>query len=292
MKKPNFFIVGQTRSGTTTIMYLLKQHPDVFIIHTGSSKIPAIFGFHPIKISEEEYLRGFSEAKKEKMIGDKCTDYMMCPESAAKIKDFNPQAKIIINLRNPIDCMHSLHNLMVNSLVLEPINDFDEALKAEKQRMNEELKTPNKYNYNLFYRKNVRYFEQVQRYFDEFGRDNVLVRIFEDFVSKPEESFKEVCKFLEIDSNFKPSFDHRNSNRISRNKLVHKLVMKTNGTAIRGIINKIPGSRNFYNFINLPQADRNLINPETVKRLKVELKPEIDKLSDILEKDLSYWYKN
>ena len=61
MRKPNFFIVGHTRSGTSSLLYQLKQHPDVFIIHTGTGQLHSLFGYYlPLIKSEKEYLRLFS----------------------------------------------------------------------------------------------------------------------------------------------------------------------------------------------------------------------------------------
>ena len=69
MRKPNFFIVGHTRSGTSSLLYQLKQHPDVFIIHTGTGQLHSLFGYYlPLIKSEKEYLRLFSDAKNEKCV--------------------------------------------------------------------------------------------------------------------------------------------------------------------------------------------------------------------------------
>jgi hypothetical protein len=292
LKKPNFFIVGQVRSGTTTLTNELNQHPDVFIIHSGSDKIPAIFGFPPIKITESKYLKAFVNVKNERMVGDKCTDYMICSNSAEKIKKFSPDAKIIINLRNPVDCMYSYYNLLLNSVIEENITDFKEALKKESSRLDEEQKHPGTHSYNLFYKKNVHYYEQIKRYLDNFGEKNVHIRIFEEFVRNPKKSFKEVCNFLEIDSNFEPNFKHSNANRKARNRLIQQMVMKTGGSKLRNIIRRIPFIRETYNLINLPNSKRDRLDPDLRKKLLIEFRPEIDKLSKLLKKDLSFWYNN
>ena len=51
MREPDFFIVGQTRSGTTSLQYQLQQHPDVFLIPKMYSGISTIFGFNPTYVS-------------------------------------------------------------------------------------------------------------------------------------------------------------------------------------------------------------------------------------------------
>ena len=55
MREPDFFIVGQTRSGTTSLQYQLQQHPDVFLIPKMYSGISTIFGFNPIEPSAEPW---------------------------------------------------------------------------------------------------------------------------------------------------------------------------------------------------------------------------------------------
>lgn len=288
--KPNFFIVGQTRSGTTSLFDQLRQHPDVFIIHTGTSITPSFFSFEPTIKRIEDYLELFSNAETQKCVGEKNTDNLMCKESAYRIKEFFPNSKIIINLRNPIDVMFSLHNLNVNSRVVEKISNFEEALNAEKNRLSEEKKNSGKYSPNVFYRKNVQYVKQISRYFELFGRQNVLVRIFEDYVTEPKKSFKEVCEFLEIDSKFIPEFTHRNSSRIARNKAVQSMVNKTQGSKFRNLIKKIPSIQQAYNFVNLPQF-KDDIEANLLIKLCEEFKPQIDELSILLDRDLSSWYE-
>ena len=75
MKKPNFFIVGEPKSGTTTLYDLLKTHPDIFM---PEEKEPSYFSkdfiqetidffgenlfFHHTKL--DSYLKLFNPANK------------------------------------------------------------------------------------------------------------------------------------------------------------------------------------------------------------------------------------
>ena len=96
MRKPNFFIVGQTRSGTSTLFAQLKQHPDVYIVHSGRGDLLPFFGFYPKIRTEEEYLEThYANAKDEKRVGEKSTDNLMSQTSASKIHQYYPDAKII-----------------------------------------------------------------------------------------------------------------------------------------------------------------------------------------------------
>jgi hypothetical protein len=291
MIKPNFFIVGQTRSGTTTLYHHLKQHPDVFIVHTGSGFTLQFFGMFPTVKTEEEYLKIYSNVKNEKAIGEKNTDTLIDPKSAKQIHQYYPDAKIIINLRNPIDVMLSVHNLMVNAAAVEKITDFEEALAAEKTRTMEELKKPGTHDPFLFYRKTARYIDQVQKYVDVFGLENIHIQIFDDFKKDPLIEFQKICRFLKIDDTFIPVMEHYNKRRISRSKTLQSLVNKTGRTRFRKIVRKVPKIQNAYNLINRPYVNKDQISEGVKMKLKKELKPEIEELSKLIGRDLTFWYK-
>jgi len=292
MRKPDFFIVGQTRSGTSTLVDQLNQHPDLFVVHSGLGDVPQFFGFEPTIKTEEEYLKIFKGVKNEKMMGEKGSDNLMAPKVAEKIHRYYPDAKIIMSLRNPIDMMVSLHNLMVHAGVFESIIDFEEALNAEKQREEEEAKNPGTHNPNLFYRRNARYVDQVKRYVDLFGLEKIHVRKFDDFVNDPIGTFQETCRFLGVDDTFVPITRHRNKRRVSRSRKVQGFVRSMHGTKIRKIVSKIPKIQDVYNIINRPMAPKEEEMSEELKqRLKIDLKPEIEALSKLIKKDLTYWCK-
>jgi hypothetical protein len=85
MRKPNFFIAGAPRSGTTALFYFLKQHPEIYM---SGLKEPYYFcsDFHeesdhfhqtelrfPIR-TEKTYLKLFQDAVHEKTVGDATRD--------------------------------------------------------------------------------------------------------------------------------------------------------------------------------------------------------------------------
>ena len=91
-KKPNLFIVGCGRSGTTSFYEYLRQHPQVFMSEV---KGPNFFGEEPNPSfpeffkNENNYLSLFKEVKNEKILGE--ASHLFSSESAPKqIKIFNP----------------------------------------------------------------------------------------------------------------------------------------------------------------------------------------------------------
>ena len=292
MREPDFFIVGQTRSGTTSLQYQLQQHPDVFLIPKIYSGISTIFGFNPILKTKEEYLAQYAEAKNEKILGETQVDNLLCPTSASEIKQFFPNAKIIISLRNPIDVMYSVYSSNFFRGDFKEYDSFEKALEAEEKRKQENNRFPGKFNPYYFYRDIAKYTEQVKRYLDLFSAQKIHIIIFEDYINNTEQGFRKLCEFLEINPNFKPSFEHMNQIRSLRSESVQKIVNKVAGSKLKTKLSKIPKIQQAYWFLNSPNYSRPKIDPDLRKKLCIELEPEINELSKLLNMDLTYWYKN
>ena len=172
------------------------------------------------------------------------------------------------------------------------MTDFKEALEAGPERERRNKENPGTYDENLLYRKMVSYPEQIKRYFDLFGKDKVHIRILDDVIKDEVLSFKKTCEFLEIDSNFKPVIEHKNSNRHYRVRYLQSLVKKLEGTQTRKILSQIPGIQKSYNFVNLPQMKRKPLESDFRKKLCKEFESEIKELSGMLGRDLSFWLNN
>jgi|TARA_B110001454_G_scaffold72511_1_gene70323 hypothetical protein len=293
IKRPNFFFVGHTRSGTTSLKEELEQHPEIYFYYPKSWQKPnGPFGFESSFKNEEEFLEEFRGVK-EKRVGQKRGDYLSCPWAAERIKKFSPNAKIIMTLRNPIDVMHSLHATMLYRETVEDIEDFGEALKMEEERKKKYgyKVIPKKYHPHMLYRETVRYSQQVKRYFKLFGEENVKVTIFDEYIKNKSSTLRDILKFLDVDEDFEIKHVSTNAGRKYRNRTIHSAVM-TNKFGVRGVLRNIPGSAKIYRKINNSEFKRKTLEPSLRKSLQDDLKKEIDELSLMLKKDLSYWYEN
>jgi hypothetical protein len=188
IKKPNFFIVGAPRSGTTTLYYTLKEHPDVFMSPT---KEPLFFNTERTEKEWTNYMDLFKNASKEKIIGEASPSNLYFEESPRLIKKYCANAKILIQLRDPVERTISYHKLLIKQGRQKL--SFKEALKKEDKIIN------GKINLKFHYCDKSLYYHQVKRFYDLFGKNNVKVTIFEDFVSNPRKILKEICSFLKID---------------------------------------------------------------------------------------------
>jgi hypothetical protein len=304
VRKPDFFIVGAQKCGTTALYEYLKQHPDVFMpdrkeahffapdLDSGA-EIDKLFFIRDM----EEYLNLFAAAGNEKRVGEASPGYLYSRVAASRIKEFCPQANIIIMLRNPVDMIYSLHAQRVHS-GNEDIDDFESALNAEQDRSNG-LRMP-KYAYNaksLLYRETAKYADQVQRFMDNFGRDKIQVIIFDDFIKDTLRIYQETCRFLDIDASFEPQIEVVNPNTTSRSKLVRNLLLFHTLT-LQKAIKSLPApveeaakrvGKTVLNF-NTKTQPRPSMSLELRHRLQAEFAPDVEKLSKLLNRDLtSLW---
>jgi len=120
--------------------------------------------------------------------------------AAQKLKAYNPQAKIIIMLRQPVNrAFSAYHYARLNEL--ESIETFEEAVKAEDERLKHY--TAEQRFYNTYLNLGL-YHEQVATYLNAFGPEQVKVLIFEELIKNPEAVVADTLDFLQVD---KASFD-------------------------------------------------------------------------------------
>jgi len=213
--KPNLFIVGAAKSGTTSLWNYLKQHPEVFMPEDELNKEPAYFSSISGDLQLQSYLNLFSKAGKDHAyIGEASTAYLTDPISAGRIHCFNPDSKIIIILRNPAERAYSLYNWMVQD-GYEFSERFEDALQLEVFRRSVRS-VPNwyepQYFWNYMYFESGLYVNQVKRYIELFGGKSVLVLKFEALISSPKSVLQQICNFLNI-SYIEGKFQKENPSR-------------------------------------------------------------------------------
>jgi len=201
--KPNLFLIGAQKCGTTSISNLLNLNDQIFFIG-GDVYEPEYFytennGGKKYK-NIDEYLSIFPQADKNlKYIGEKSVIYLQSRCALNNIKSFSPNAKIIVCVRDPIDMMESLDFHMKREGFID--SDYIHSL----------LKDPTYWKYITEKEKNVRlklhldYFstcnlgQQIENLFEIFARKNILILKFEDIQLDPEKTCQKLTEFLEVD---------------------------------------------------------------------------------------------
>jgi len=196
-KWPNFFIVGTTRGGTTSLHNYLKQHPDIFM---SPEKEPKFFlspklqkmQLHARITNKKHYLKLFKNANNEKIIGEASPQYLFDPKAPELIHYQAPDSRILISLRDPIEKCFSMFLMQKRDGRLK-----DSFLEEINKKI--ELKKSSAYLLRL---ETGFYYEDVKRYLDIFGKNQVKIIIFEELIKNIDATIKEVLDFLGVENKY------------------------------------------------------------------------------------------
>ncbi len=307
--RPNFFIVGAPKCGTTALYDQLRQHPEVFMPGSGGAdptgvpreKEPHYFGSdlrfqpgtRPVE-SLEAYRSLFAGAVGHRRIGEASTWYLYSARAPMEIRAFAPEARVIIMLRHPVDFIEALHaQRLVNGT--ETIRDLDEALDAEGDRR-EGRRLPRTYRLRqgLYYREAARFSVQVRRYLDVFGRDRVNVALLDDFKRDAGGTYRRVLEFLGLDPSFQPVVSVVNPSKEVRSPVL-QAALATPPPLLRGVARRVLGTtwrraiKQRLRAGNVRVGGRRGMDPGLRRRLEAEFRPEVERLEALLDRDLGEW---
>lgn len=205
--KPDFIIMGAQKAGTTSLYGYLKASPNIMM-----SNIKEVHFFN------ENYIKGINwyklhfpffwerkfVGKKRILCGEATPDYLFHPLVPYRINKLLPNIKLIILLRNPVDraISHYYHEVRRG----RENRSFEQAIKEESIIFNNEIKTicntnehhsSKKLSQKSYLSKGL-YFQQIERVFQYFNKDDVFIAFSEHFYAETERLVNEVLNFLEL----------------------------------------------------------------------------------------------
>ncbi|MCW5878669.1 MAG: sulfotransferase [Anaerolineales bacterium] len=298
VRKPDFFIVGAPKCGTTALREYLSSHPEIFmpdreLLYFGSD----LMSRSRKKKTLEWYLRYFSDWNGEPRVGEKSVWYFYSQMAPEEIKTFSPDARIIIMLRNPVERMYS-HYYQLFYTGEEDIDDFETALKAEPERkMGQRIPPLNTMRQKLFYRDNARYAPNLQRYLKVFGSEQLHIIIYDDLKLHPKKMYMSALKFLDVNPYFQ--IEHRvvNANKRLRNASLRNLTRKPPIWASNIAQRLLPSGirsrlRPMIKRFNTVKEHRPPMSTSLHMQLQEELLPDVEQVSRLLGRDLTHWCKD
>jgi hypothetical protein len=228
---PDFFIVGQPKSGTTALYEMLRRHPQ---IHMSPGKEPWFFASElhertpprpegtPVTLAQ--YTALFDGAAPAQRVGEATALYLWSRTAAGAIAEVRPDARIIAILREPASLLRSLHMQFVQSYV-ETETDLRKALALEQARSaGREIPRYTYWPLALAYSEHVRYVEQLRRYEERFSPEQMLVLIYDDFRVENEATVRRVLRFLGVDETVAIDAVEANPTVRARSRRLHELV--------------------------------------------------------------------
>jgi hypothetical protein len=217
--RPNLFIAGFNRCGTTELCDYLSQHPDIFLPSEKEPntfwdlvKYPAYFSGdrtgnlrYRRALSLNEYYEMFSKGKKYRYRIDGTPSYAFDPKFARILKSFSENAKVILLIR---DSKHRLASNYFFSLVLHKENDFAKWLN----------------DYFIPYITTYLYYDKIVAYYHEFGDSNL--KIIETNNLSSEDVHKQMFEYLEVKP-IKIIVKHKNPNLLgpADSKVYRQLIL-------------------------------------------------------------------
>lgn len=296
MTLPNFLIVGAAKAGTTSIHAYLKQHPEVFL---STPKEPRFFALEgqtldfqgPTPIINrtsvttwEDYQALFAGAEGKTAVGEASTIYLSDPSSVNRIQHYLGQPKIIAILRNPVSRAYSSY--------LHLVRDGQETLSFEKALEQEDERISNNWPPLWHYRQRGFYHDQVKRYLEAFGPEQVKVLLFDDLRQNPQAMMSEIFKFLGIDSEFEPDVTQiSNVSGVPQSRFLSRILNRDNPlkSSLKAILPR-RFRKNVYRSLQVMNTgDKTQINPQIKAKLREDYRADIERLQSLINRDLSHW---
>ncbi|MDA3819382.1 MAG: sulfotransferase [Candidatus Delongbacteria bacterium] len=300
VKTPNFFIIGAPKCGTTALSEYLREHPDV---HFSYPKEPNFFcnyfsekhrGFKDINL----YLNQcYYNSQGKTAVGEGSVYYLYSQEAVPNILEFNPEAKFIVMLRNPVDMAYSLHATHIRSRINENVEDFKKAWELQETRQQGKNLPPDCREPKLLQYKDVcSTGTQLKRLLERVDKSKAKIILFDDFVADTKKVYEETLAFLGVESDGRTDFSPKNENRYFKNKKLANLVSKTAKKHPRFMLVKrkmgIPEGMSILkliNRLNRVTAKRKPLDTSFKKELYKVFESELILLEEILDRDLSAW---
>lgn len=313
-KKANLFIVGAAKSGTTFLQQIMASHSDIFM---SPVKEPNFFSndidknkfrddwkkrFNEDSLqldnlgkiiprhswyvrNEKEYNSLYFDSDDESYRGEASVSYLYSKKAANAIRNYAPDAKIIMILRNPIDRAIS-HVLMDIKTGL--VNANTDPMSAIIDDYSNHCRAWGK---SHLYIDLGLYFEQVKRYFDNFPKEQIKIIFFDTLISDPKKVCQSISRFLDLTYELNPNINsEKNEAGLPKNYLF-SLILK-NKSFMRPFSKLIPADFKAYlKSLLLSNKNMPIIQKDKKEQLIDYFESDIINLQRLLDCDLSEWLK-
>lgn len=203
---PNLFIVGAPKCGTTAWAEYLGSHPDIFF---PKYKDHCYFAHDlpnfRLTRSAAEYAAQFEARGSARIVGEASAMYLFSKAAAAAIHAHNPDARILIFLRDQEEYLPSLHNQFLREFA-EEIEDFESAWRLSGRRPKETIPPACLEPSTLDYAAMGRFAEQVERYVTRFPPERIRVIRFSEWTADPRHTYLGILDFLGLQDDGRTCF--------------------------------------------------------------------------------------
>ena len=273
----DFLGIGAQKAGTTWLHRMLGEHPEIFVARADDKDLRFFSAYYDCGYAW--YERHFAAGDGAKRRGEFSTSYFYCRDAPERVRRYNPDMRLVLSLRNPVDRLISQHR---HEIRIGHVAD----LSLGRAIAN-----------NPSYVEQSMYFAQLSRWLEHFPLSSLHVVIFEELFRDPSRAIRELYEFLGVSPSFMPDNLHEkiNEGRIPRSRLLDRGV-QLSSTALRAIgigsildALKKSGVDRWVRRGNSRSDDAIGADEALVTQLRAQFAAENAKLSRLLSRDLSIW---
>jgi hypothetical protein len=196
VKKVDLIIAGVQKAGTTALFRYLLNHPEL----TGASVKETHFFDDETNVDwsapdYDRYHGFFPTEKAPKLLFEATPIYIYWPRSLERIRDYNPDIKLIFLFRDPIERAWS-HWCMQYARGIDTL-DFQSAIRSGRSRLQSHVTTPREWRVFSYVERGF-YLDQVTRVLSLFSRDQVLFLPSEHLLTQPEQTLQGITTFFGV----------------------------------------------------------------------------------------------
>ena len=288
MKKPNFFIIGAPKCGTTSLAAWLAQHPQVFM---SPRKEPHHFNTdmkNHLTRPRSMYERLFAGAKDSHIaVGEASTWYLYSDVAVPNILEYNPDARFIVCLRNPVEMAPSLHE-QCRFAAHEHIADFAAAWALREERHHGRAvsfwcREPKQ----LSYGRACLLGSMLERLYERVPRQNVLALLLDDMRGDAGREYRKALAFLDLMDDRRRDFPVENAAKEPRFIFVQHIARLGYWVKLRTGITRSYGLAR----MNTRPRPRVPLAAGLIREVEEYYRADIAKLEALLGRDLSHWFR-
>jgi len=196
LNSPNFLYAGASKSGSSWIYQILKEHPQVFV----PTAKEILFFDRYYERGEKWYQSFFKGSENFLAAGELSHDYFLHRDTAQKIYDYDKNMLLIFCLRERVDFVQSLYKYDRTIFERVTAKEYQKGLSLYEFAMRPDIIMLSDFATNL------------QHFYKLFPRENILVLFFDDLQKNPETFAKNIYRFIGVDPIFSPPSLHKRIN--------------------------------------------------------------------------------
>lgn len=298
--KPNLFLVGAAKSGTTALATFLAEHPRIFMAHV---KEPSWWS--------DDYRRGQAAARLDVQADydalyapadpadydyalDASTTYLISRTAIPRIAAYQPEGRFIVSLRDPVAMAQAFHMEVLFNTV-EDVEDFETAWRLQEERAQGRSLPPRcPEPKRLQYREICAVGAQLERLRAVVPEERLLVLFQDDMTRDPAGQWPRIFDFLGIEAHdFDPTrrVGAAHFQRFPKLARFYQQPPDWIAPAVRGgkrLLAKT-GATGMAKKALSRSGQRAALSPEFERELREAFDPEVQTLERLTGRDLSAW---